>query len=1353
MRVCRLAVPILTTLVFAALAAAQGGPTFQALDADGVQKLIDLSGGGAKVSLDPATGAARFVRFEPGSLKLAVTREASAEKRALAFFRQHGSIFGMTDLATELEAVRTFRDALGSEHAVFVQSYRGLPVFGGELRAHFNPGGELYAVNGTFVPALKLDHRPLLSSEQAAEVAIRTVSRQQDGRPVTKQRGDLREQEHLEGKAAARDLAAVGSELTVFRAGLVRGLPGRDHLVYEVEVADEAVTVREFVYVDAHSGEVVDQITGIHEHHALHREIYDPTLTPANLRWDELVDAPFPPLTGNTDWDNELWGAQETYYVFGSMTVGSYLSYDGSNATMITVNNDPSINCPNANWNGISTNYCTDVTGDDTVAHEWGHAYTEYTNDLVYQWQSGALSESYSDIWGEATDFLNGRGLDAPDLTRSSNYCSSNLHGANFPGNPTVDTVRWLSGEDDPAFFNSPPGSGNAIRDLWDPTCFGDPGKVTDTEYWCDASDSGGVHSNSGVPNHAFALMVDGGTYNGETITALGLTKAAHIHWGAQNLLTTVSDFVAHADALEAACATLTGVNLPALSASTISAGLSGEVISAADCTEVAQAIAAVELRTPPTQCNFVPLLDPDAPALCDGLGSVQTIAVEDWEGGSLPAGWNVGTHDVVSPGTFSTPDWAVVNGLPAGANGTYAAFVADLVEGDCVTDVEAGALSLDSPAIALPAGEVPRVAFDHWVATEAGWDGGNLEVSVNGGAFIQVPGSAYDFNAYNGALSPASAGNDNPLAGEEAFTGADGGSLSGSWGQSQVNLIGLAAPGDTVRLRFDFGVDGCNGLLGWYVDDVHVYSCSDEEPPICGDGELNSGEVCDDGNTDDGDGCSSSCQVEDGWVCENPTPPSSGTNVVADGSFEAGPGGGVWLEFSSNFGTPICDVGSCGTGTGTGPSDGAFWTWFGGIAASEAGIVAQDVTIPPTATNLTFDLEQIICDSADDYAVLFVDGFVEWFTLGSSPLCGTLGYTPQTVNLSAYADGGVHELWFQSEIFALNGGGSNFFLDNVVLSDNVAIPGSPSVCTEIVTEVACNGGGVGFDEGIPAAWTVVDNAGLGLLWSNIAGAGEIGNYTGGDGDAATVSSDVFGPADFDTELVTNTFSLANAASASLDYLVNYQNYAALDFLDVDISTDGGSSWASLLSWNEDHGAFRGTPGEAVSLDLAAYLGASDVRLRWRYYDPTSWDWDWYAQVDDVALTCNLKPDCAGATASPDTLWPPNHQFVAITVSVTDPDGDPVTVTIDSIFQDESVNGQADGNTVPDGQGVGTSTAEVRAERSGKGDGRVYHIGFTADDGRGGTCSGEVLVGVPHDQGGGSTPIDGGALFDSTVAP
>lgn len=138
----------------------------------------------------------------------------------------------------------------------------------------------------------------------------------------------------------------------------------------------------------------------------------------------------------------------------------------------------------------------------------------------------------------------------------------------------------------------------------------------------------------------------------------------------------------------------------------------------------------------------------------------------------------------------------------------------------------------------------------------------------------------------------------------------------------------------------------------------------------------------------------------------------------------------------------------------------------------------------------------------------------------------------------------------------------------------------------------------------------------------------------------------------------------------------------------------------------------------------------------------------------DLTAVWNRDPDCSAAAPSIDTLWPPNHKFVPVSVvGVTDPDGDEFVITIDSIMQDEPVDTFGDGTFAPDGQGVGTSLAEVRAERTGNpnvpGNGRVYHIGFTATDGFGGSCSGSVAVGVPHDVQ--DIPVDDGPLYDSTT--
>ena len=88
-----------------------------------------------------------------------------------------------------------------------------------------------------------------------------------------------------------------------------------------------------------------------------------------------------------------------------------------------------------------------------------------------------------------------------------------------------------------------------------EPALLGNPGKVSDTfEYTCSTADGAGA-TNSGVPNHGYALLVDGGTYNGQTVSGIGLTKAAHIYFRAMSVYQgPATDFADHADALDQSC-------------------------------------------------------------------------------------------------------------------------------------------------------------------------------------------------------------------------------------------------------------------------------------------------------------------------------------------------------------------------------------------------------------------------------------------------------------------------------------------------------------------------------------------------------------------------------------------------------------------------------------------------------------------------------------------------------------------------------------------------------------------------------------------------------------------------------
>ena len=114
----------------------------------------------------------------------------------------------------------------------------------------------------------------------------------------------------------------------------------------------------------------------------------------------------------------------------------------------------------------------------------------------------------------------------------------------------------------------------------------------------------------------------------------------------------------------------------------------------------------------------------------------------------------------------------------------------------------------------------------------------------------------------------------------------------------------------------------------------------------------------------------------------------------------------------------------------------------------------------------------------------------------------------------------------------------------------------------------------------------------------------------------------------------------------------------------------------------------------------------------------------------------NHAPSCSTVSSTPKLLWPPNHKFRLITLSGgTDPDGDPVSLTVIGVTQDELLDakGSGDGKTKPDAKLAGApNKVYVRAERAAKGNGRVYRISFTGSDGKGGQCSGTLTVGVPH---------------------
>jgi hypothetical protein len=168
---------------------------------------------------------------------------------------------------------------VGETHLTWKQFYGSIPVFAGTIKTHFDKSGRLKAVTGTGIPGIAVDPTPTWSTASAAQVARASVASER-------------------GHADALRIGTV--TLYVYRQGLAQGVPGESHLAWEVEVTDGA-GIRDFVYVDAHSGKVIDRINAVHDD--LFRRAYDghnlpfvPPNYPNGPYWVE--GQPFPTASG-----------------------------------------------------------------------------------------------------------------------------------------------------------------------------------------------------------------------------------------------------------------------------------------------------------------------------------------------------------------------------------------------------------------------------------------------------------------------------------------------------------------------------------------------------------------------------------------------------------------------------------------------------------------------------------------------------------------------------------------------------------------------------------------------------------------------------------------------------------------------------------------------------------------------------------------------------------------------------------------------------------------------------------------------------------------------------------------------
>ncbi len=735
--------------------------------------LASLTDSGARVAYSAETGKVRFIGSAPGkpiSRPSGLAASASPTTVARAFLDLHGKAFGLRDQAKELRATSVRTVSAGRSVVRFQQLSGEVPVLGGELVVNLDRSGSMLSASGEVLPALDISLTPRVEPAAARETALAAVAKAHS--------------------VPASKLRASEPSLWIYDSRIMGG-PGLDRpaLVWRLDVRGTTALepIDEFVLVDAQLGLVALQFDQLET--ARDRRVCDAN----NLDAKVPCTTPYARVEGGAV--SSIQDVNDAYDYSGATYdfYYNYLGRDSIDGAGMMIKSTTRY-CPygydcdtaspdyypyeNAYWD---SEYEQMVYGegfasaDDVVGHELTHGVTDHTSRLFYFYQSGAINESLSDVFGEFVDLTDEVGTDTP-------------------------TTRWQIGED------LPPSVG-VIRDMEDPTQSPYPNgpqpdrmssgyysALDESDYYWD---NGGVHINSGVNNKAAYLITDGGTFNGYTVTGLGIAKAARIYYEAEtSLLTSASDYADLYNAVQQACSTL----------------VDSYGITSGDCAEVTKAVQAVEMNLMPAAAP-----NPEAPVCPAGEEPQSQDLFFDNLENTASGNW---TTQLVSAEPDAWAGWYYPqNTNDFGFDATYATSGTTNFWG-YDQEYTADYRIAMTKNVAIPVGGNPYLRFNHAYLFEDGitnaYDGGVLEYSTNNGSNWADAGSLLTDNGYNGTIY---SGYENPLGGRSAFVRESNGYIS-----SRARLSSLA--GQNVRFRFRIGTDVSDWDYGWFVDDIRVYNC-----------------------------------------------------------------------------------------------------------------------------------------------------------------------------------------------------------------------------------------------------------------------------------------------------------------------------------------------------------------------------------------------------------------------------------------------------------------------------------------------------------------------------------------------
>ena len=429
-----------------------------------------------------------------------------------------------------LEEHSRITDKLGELHIRYKHYYQGTPVVGSQLIAHFKDG-KMHSYNGQLLPVdLGL---PALSEVRALTKALEAVAAEKYSWE------DEAEVEMLRSWTNDSNASYYPTGELVYAVrnfGLTQESQGKKaELCYRFSISAIEPLLKQEIYIHAGSGEVwavqdlihVTDVPGTaNTKYRGVRPIVADSVSPGNYRLRESgrgggietynmqTGTSYAAAVDFTDADN-YWNNYNAQFdeIAGDAHFGAEVTYDyfqdkfsrnsfDNNGAKIRSYVHYRSNYSNAFWNGAVMTYgdgngtsVTPLTSIDVCGHEISHAVTTHSAGLIYSYESGALNESFSDIFGNAIEY----------------YADSNQ-------------FNWRIGEDILV-------SGNGIRNMANPNTHGDPDTYQGTFWHTAATDNGGVHTNSGVQNFWFYLLCEGGTGtndNGDAyvVDSLGIEKA-----------------------------------------------------------------------------------------------------------------------------------------------------------------------------------------------------------------------------------------------------------------------------------------------------------------------------------------------------------------------------------------------------------------------------------------------------------------------------------------------------------------------------------------------------------------------------------------------------------------------------------------------------------------------------------------------------------------------------------------------------------------------------------------------------------------------------------------------------------